>query len=507
HGRVTLRNVVAVSPGRSPQAIVVMAHRDNTGAGPGANDNASGTAALLEFARAYSRTGPGTARGVSPDHTIVLLSTDGGAYGALGAERFVSHSPYRGRVLAVVNLDAIAGHGQPRLELGGDGPRSPAAGLVSTAAERILEQTGHRPGRTSALGQLVDLALPFSLYEQAPFVGRGIPALTVTTAGDRPPLPVSDTPGALDAARLGQIGRAAEALVASLDRGLELAQGTGSYVYLGSRLVRGWAIELVLFAMLLPAAMAAVDLFARCRRRRIPLAPAFRSYRSRLGFWLLAGALFELFALAGAWGSGPARPLDPAGTRWPFWSLAGFLVLIALLWHVARSRLVPRRPATPEEQLAGTTAALVALGVVALVVTAWNPFALVFVLPSLHFWVWLPNYRHRHVAKRAALFAGGFLGPVLLLGSFALRFGLGLDAPWYLAKLTALGYIPLVSLVIVVAWAAVAAQVTALFAGRYAAYPPASLRPPRGPVRSSIRAVAVAIRRRRSQEARTAAEA
>ena len=38
-GTVELQNIVAVVPGSSPQAIVLMANRDNTGAGPGANDN------------------------------------------------------------------------------------------------------------------------------------------------------------------------------------------------------------------------------------------------------------------------------------------------------------------------------------------------------------------------------------------------------------------------------------------------------------------------------------
>ena len=55
-GRVRLRNVTAVVPGQSHDAaIVVMAHRDDTGAGPGADDNASGTAALIELARAYAQ--------------------------------------------------------------------------------------------------------------------------------------------------------------------------------------------------------------------------------------------------------------------------------------------------------------------------------------------------------------------------------------------------------------------------------------------------------------------
>jgi hypothetical protein len=487
-----------------------MAHRDNTGAGPGANDNASGTAALIELARAYARSTAGTSRNLGPQHTILFLSTDGGAYGGLGAAHFAAHSPYRDRVVAVINLDSLAGHGPPRLELTGDQPRSTAAALVETAAARIVEQGGRGPGRTSALGQLVDLGFPFSLYEQAPFVGRGIPAVTLTTAGNRPPNAVADVPAALDGARLGRLGRAAEALVASVDGAVELTQGTSSYVYLGSRLVRGWAIELVLFAMLLPAVMASVDLFARCRRRHIGLRPAFRSLRSRLVFWLWIGALFELFALAGAWPGGVARPIAPdtaAATNWPLWALTGFLVLVLFSWLVARPRLVPRRPATSEEELAGYTASTIALGVVALVIIGWNPFALIFVLPSLHCWIWLPNYRNRHLAYRVALLAGGFAGPVLLLGSLATRFGLGLDAPWYLAELTAVGYVPLVSLLIVLTWAAAAAQITVLFARRYAPYPSASQRPP-GPLRSSVRTAVLTVRslRRHAHRERQAAE-
>jgi Peptidase family M28 len=103
-GHVPLRNVVAIAPGRSPDAIVLMAHRDNPGVGPGANNNASGSAALLEIARSYAN--PAGATG--PAHTLIFLSTDAGSFGALGAKRFATHSPYRSRVLAVVNLDSIA---------------------------------------------------------------------------------------------------------------------------------------------------------------------------------------------------------------------------------------------------------------------------------------------------------------------------------------------------------------------------------------------------------------
>src|SRR5438128_299589 len=167
------------------------------------------------------------------------------------------------------------------------------------------------PGRspqTSVLRQLIDLGFPFSPYEQAPFISRGIPAVTLTTGGDRPQSSDTDTPDRLNAARLGQVGRAAQDLLGTLDQGAEFVQGTSSYVYVGARLIRGWAIELVLMAMLLPFLAAAVDLFARCRRRRIALAPALRSYRSRLAFWAWFAALFELFALLRVWPGGAARP-------------------------------------------------------------------------------------------------------------------------------------------------------------------------------------------------------
>ena len=254
-------------------AIVVMAHRDDSGLGAGANDNASGTAALIELARGYGRPPGRPAADLGPEaHTLLFLSTDGGAFGGLGAARFIDRLPDKNRIVAVVNLDSIAGKGKPRVEIGGDQPRSPAAALVETAAARIAEQTGSGPGRTSALGQLTDLGFPFSLYEQAPLVGKGMPAITLTTGGDRPPASFGDTPERLHRKHLTDIGRAAQTLVGSIDE-FGLVSGSRSYVYLGQRLVRGWAIELALVAMLLPFVVVAVDLFARCRRRRIPVAP------------------------------------------------------------------------------------------------------------------------------------------------------------------------------------------------------------------------------------------
>ena len=92
---------------------------------------------------------------------------------------------------------------------------------------------------------------------------------------------------------------------------------------------------------------------------------------------------------------------------------------------------------------------MLGLGVVALLVVATNPFALIFLLPSLHIWLWLPHLRNRAPRRPLALLAAGLIGPFILLGSFMFRFGLGLDAPWYLAELVAIGYVSIVAFVLV----------------------------------------------------------
>ena len=501
-GRVPLANLVTTVIGKSPQSIVVMAHRDDLGTGPGADENASGTAALIELARLYgstSTTGTGV-QSVRPAHTLIFLSTDGGAYGGLGAAHFAATWPFRDQVVAVINLDSIGGPGRPRLELAADAARSPAGSLVATAAARIASEAHAPAARPSVARQLIDLGFPFSLYEHAPFVARGIPAITLTSAGDRPPPAFGDRPEVLQSARIGVLGRSAQDLLGSLDQGLELAHGTTSYVYLGSRIVRGWAIELVLFAMLLPFAAVAVDLFARCRRRRIPILPAMLSYRSRLGFWLWLGGLFGFLVLVGAWPGGAARPLNPATAAAGDWKVIPIAVLAAggiAGWLVARERLLPRRPVSAEEELAGHTAALLALGVVTLLIVATNPFALVFVLPSLHAWLWLPQLRESRVFARVGVLAIGLLGPLAVIWSFAVRYAIGWDTPWYLGELAAVGYVPAVSLLIGLAWAAGAAQLCALAVGRYAPYPAADERPRLGPLRRIVRATVLGVRRRR----------
>ena len=152
-----------------------MAHRDNTGTGPGRerqrlrHRRADRARPLLRDDGLEHATAPRSRR----RNTLVFLSTDGGAYGGLGAARFaatlaVPRSHGGGRQPRRARRTA-----PPRLELAGDRPRSPAAALVRTAAARVLEQTGSELGRPRAIEQLIDLGFPFTLYEQGPFVGRG----------------------------------------------------------------------------------------------------------------------------------------------------------------------------------------------------------------------------------------------------------------------------------------------------------------------------------------------
>jgi hypothetical protein len=174
------------------------------------------------------------------------------------------------------------------------------------------------------------------------------------------------------------------------------------------------------------------------------------------------------------------------------------LTVLALLgWFVTRERLIPRRSITSEEELAGHTASLLCLGALSLLVVATNPFALVFLLPALHVWLWLPQVRGAPLGVRLGVLVLGFAGPALLLGSFAGRFGLGWDALWYLAELRAVGYVPFVVMPLLVVWLAGTGQLAALATRRYAPYPAAAELPPSGPLRKVVRSTVLTLRDRR----------
>jgi Peptidase family M28 len=503
-GSIELRNIATVVPGRSEETTVVVARRDNGGSDETFGDNASGTAALIELARGFAPQE--NAPAPLPQRTLVLVSTDAGAYGGEGARRFVQESPLAENAEVVIVLDGIRGPGRPRLALAGGDSTSAARTLVSTASARIEEQAGRPPLLPSVATQLVDLGVPFAAGEQGVFLDEGVAAVTITTddPGD-PNVPVGDPPGELAVQRLGQMGRATEALIGSVDASVGAAFRTSDTLFLGDRAASGWTVRLTLIAAIAPFALGVLDLLARNRRRALPYGPALRGLRARLLLWLYAGLLLGVAALTGILPTGPDLPLPPATelvTDPPFAGLAALLVAFFVGWLVARRQLaVPIGPPSAEERLAGYTTALVWLGVVALAVALIRPYALVFVLPSLYAWLWLP-LRSGGWA-RAALFLAGLLGPLLGLLVLGLELGLGpVDTPLYVAGLATVGYLPFSSAVLAAGWAAAASQLGALAFGRYTPYAGGAAAPPPGPARRAVGRTLRSTRARRYARAR-----
>ncbi len=479
-GSVALTNVVTIVPGRSDETIVLVAHRDNAGAEEPLGENATGTATLIELARGFApqELGPDPV----PNRTLVLVSTDAGAFGGAGAARFVRESPYARSAIAVLVLDGL-GAGRPRLAIAGDEPVSPARTLVRTAAARVAEEVGAPPALPSVPTQLVDLGVPFALDEQGRFLAAELAAVTLTTSPDD---------GATDAAtptrRLGQLGRATEAIVSSLDSSVGGAFRTPDSVFFADRAASGWSVRLTLILCVVPFALGLVDLIVRGRRRRLPFAPAVRAQRARLGIWVFGGILVWLGALAGVFPTGAPLPLPPYGSYFASQPIFGGLLLalaFVLGWLIARRRLGSSGGATSEERLAGFSVALALLGAVAVGLTFVQPYALVFVVPSLYAWLWLPL--EGRLAWRLTLYAVGLAGPIIGLALLGRQLGLtAFDAALYVIGLVTVGYVPVLSAVLGLLWAAAAVQIGALACGRYGPYAGGAEPPPRGPLRRAL---------------------
>jgi len=98
---------VAPGDGKAPQkAIVMMAHMDSVPAGPGAGDDGSGVATILETIRALK------ARGLHTIHPIEAVFTDGEEYGLLGANALTRDPAWRARAGIVLNMEARGSSGR-----------------------------------------------------------------------------------------------------------------------------------------------------------------------------------------------------------------------------------------------------------------------------------------------------------------------------------------------------------------------------------------------------------
>ncbi len=97
---VEVENILARIEGTSTQeAILLVAHLDTTTFGPGASDDGSGVAVLLETARALY-TGPPLR------NSIILLFTGPEETGFHGAVAFIEQHPWIEDVKLVINFDA-----------------------------------------------------------------------------------------------------------------------------------------------------------------------------------------------------------------------------------------------------------------------------------------------------------------------------------------------------------------------------------------------------------------
>ncbi|MGQ5259512.1 M28 family peptidase [Micromonospora sp. ZYX-F-536] len=95
-----VRNVVARLPGTAPTGRVFLAaHYDSVQTGPGGNDDAAGTSAILEVARAL-------AAGPRPRNDIVFVLTDAEEACLCGASAFAASHPLANDGGVVLNLEA-----------------------------------------------------------------------------------------------------------------------------------------------------------------------------------------------------------------------------------------------------------------------------------------------------------------------------------------------------------------------------------------------------------------
>jgi alkaline phosphatase isozyme conversion protein len=98
---ITSANVVAVKKGNSAQEIIVGAHYDSTGAGPGADDNASGAAVMLEVAKLVQNA--------STPYTIRFIAFGAEESGILGSYAYLNQMSQEEfeNTVAMIDLDSL----------------------------------------------------------------------------------------------------------------------------------------------------------------------------------------------------------------------------------------------------------------------------------------------------------------------------------------------------------------------------------------------------------------
>jgi hypothetical protein len=180
---VPANNVIGVLPGSDPnlknEAIVVGAHYDHLGRGGegsiapregeihhGADDNASGTAALIELARIFSSQNP------KPRRTIIFIAFSGEEEGLIGSSYYVNHPivPLANTV-AMINMDMIGRLKDNKLIVGG----------VGTAQQwrSMIDSSNSLQGTTLTLNAPRSEGLPSSHTMPIVIGANGRPVVTI----------------------------------------------------------------------------------------------------------------------------------------------------------------------------------------------------------------------------------------------------------------------------------------------------------------------------------------
>jgi hypothetical protein len=196
---LTINNVLGIVEGRDAtrrEMVVVGAHLDHDGVDAegrvynGADDNASGTAAVLAAAAAFARA---VASGERPARSVLFAFWNGEEKGSLGAEAFVSAPEPNRKIVANLNLDMVGRHedADPSDWRFAGFPKIDAAASANTLHVLGYSYTPDFAADVREANRAVGLTL-LETYDAGaqrllqrsdnwPFLSRGIPALFLTT--------------------------------------------------------------------------------------------------------------------------------------------------------------------------------------------------------------------------------------------------------------------------------------------------------------------------------------
>ncbi len=138
----TVHNVIGYLPGSTSEYVVIGAHYDHLGLGeqfsmapslagtvhPGADDNASGTAGVIELARTMAAE-------PRPKRGILFMTFAGEELGLLGSSYYVNHPGLPlDKAVAMINMDMVGRIREGKVYIGGAGT---GAGLRATLDEIV----------------------------------------------------------------------------------------------------------------------------------------------------------------------------------------------------------------------------------------------------------------------------------------------------------------------------------------------------------------------------------